>query len=173
MSMKKTLELAKTLNEGDKSPLPKWLWKIEALPEFDGKTLEAQYIHQCALPFPQFDTGSQIEVAGQTLTFPGRVQVNSFNMLIHEDNKVRAMQYILAWMNNIRNPVTGGYFLPSRYKKSLKVTLHDNKGEPIAHASLRGVWPSAIQDWELIYNDDGFHQISVQMEVDASYFEIL
>lgn len=173
MSMRKTLELAKTLNTGDKTPLPKWLWRIESLPVFDGVGLEPQYIHQCSLPFPKFDTGNQIEVAGATLTFPGKIQVDSFNMLIHEDNKVRALKYIMQWMGNIRNPVTGGYFLPTKYKKSLIVILHDNKGDPIAKASLRGVWPSAVQDWELVYNDDGFHQVSVQMEVDASYLEIL
>jgi len=173
MSMKKTLELAKSLNEGDKTPLPKWLWKVESMPAFDGVTLEPEYIQQFGLPFPKFDTGNQIEVAGATLTFPGKIDVSSVTMLIHEDNKVRALKYIFQWMSNIRNPVTGGYFLPSRYKKGINVVLHDNKGDPLAKASLRGVWPSAIQDWELVYNDDGFHQVSVQLEVDASYLEIL
>ena len=173
MTMKKTLELAKSLNTGDKTPLPKWLWKVETMPAFDGIGLDPEYVHQFALPFQQFDTGNQLEMAGVTLTFPGKVQTNGVSMLIHEDNKVRALKYITQWQSNIRNPITGGYFLPTRYKKNINVILHDNKGDPLAKASLRGVWPSAIQDWELVYNDDGFHQLSVQLEVDAAYLEIL
>jgi hypothetical protein len=173
MDLKKSLDLALNLQEGDKNPLPKWLWRVESLPPFGDVTLDAgEYILQCALPFPQFDTGNQIAVAGTTLTFPGKMQINSFNLLVHEDNKARALKYALTWMSKIRNFTSGGYYPPKSYKKSLKVNLFDNKGDILITATLTGVWPSVLQDWELVYNDDGFHQMSIQLEVDGSNFQI-
>jgi hypothetical protein len=153
-------------------PLPKHLWRVEEMPEIGGIRLPPLQIETMSLPMPQFGVGEAV-VAATSLYFPEASQVQAFNMVIHESYKAHALKYFIKWNENIQNPYSGGFYLPARYKKSIRVLLFNNQGEAVMAARLKHIWPTTINEIDLPNAEADDHKISVSLSVDAMVPEFL
>ena len=138
-----------------KNSLYKFLWRVAAMPTIKGieggtYTLPPLNVETITLPLPRQGV-TQAEVAATTS---------------YLDDKLTSLQYFIEWNKSIQNPYTGGFYLPSRYKKNFEVVLFDGGGKPTMTALLIGVWPNTIQEMELDATDDK-HKINVSFSVDA------
>tara|TARA_Y100001963_G_scaffold127143_1_gene180307 strand:- start:3443 stop:3967 length:525 start_codon:yes stop_codon:yes gene_type:complete len=153
-------------------PLPKHLWRVEEMPEIEGIRLPPVQIETMSLPMPQFGVGEAV-VAATSLYFPEASQVQAFNMVIHESYKAHALKYLIKWNENIQNPYSGGFYLPARYKKNIRVILFNYQGEAVMAARLNHIWPTTINELDLPNSDGDNHKISVSFSVDAMIPEFL
>ena len=153
-----------------KNSLYKFLWRVAAMPTIKGieggtYTLPPLNVETITLPLPRQGV-TQAEVAATTIYFADKGEIDQFNMICKEDDKLTSLQYFIEWNKSIQNPYTGGFYLPSRYKKNFEVVLFDGGGKPTMTALLIGVWPNTIQEMELDATDDK-HKINVSFSVDA------
>ena len=155
----------------DEEPLPNWTWRIVSFPTFGSIELSPKMVKSCTLPLPKFSPRSKV-VGATTVTSAGMSEVDAFDLVIQENQKVDGLNYINNWMANIQNPFTGGYYLPSRYKKNIDIVLYNVLGEPILEATLKNVWPTTIQSWEL-NSESGFRELSVNFACDATILDFL
>lgn len=140
-------------------------WRLLTLPTIGGVSLSPLACEEVGLPFPVFQQKTK-EVATTSFSFPNSTSVEGFTAQFSLDQKLAVIRYYTAWQNLIQNPYTGGYRLPSAYKKILNVALYDNQGQQIMTQELRNVWPQGMQ--ELSLNGTGGRGIiSIQFECDV------
>lgn len=162
-----------------KNSLYKFAWRVEAMPIISGvaSPLTGTYrlpplnVEALTLPMPQ-QSVTEAVVSATTVYFADKHQIDQFNMTVKEDEYLSSLKYFTAWNHNIQNPYTGGFYLPSRYKKDIPVMLFDNQGREVMRAKLKGVWPNTIQQFELDNTDDK-HKLNVSLSVDALVPEFL
>lgn len=153
--------------------LYKFQWRVPVMPSINGVAepvtgtyvLPPLNVEALTLPMPRQNTVNA-EIAAATLFFADKTEIEEFNMVVKEDDKMNSLKYFTAWNHNIQNPYTGGFYLPSRYKKNIEVYLFNSQGEVVMSAWLKGVWPNNIENLELD-NTDGKHKLNIGMSVDA------
>lgn len=134
------LSKLKSLLSGDREPLMQWKWYVEEFPEIGGRRLPPPYAESVGLPLPSMSQNTR-EVAATTLHFPGSSSIDTFEMILYEDQSISSLSYIQDWQSLVQNPRTGGYRVPSIYWKNLQVKLLNNENGVAATALLRNVWP--------------------------------
>lgn len=140
-------------------------WRILDLPNVGPFMLSPLACEEVSLPFSIFQQKTR-EIATTSVSWPKAVSVSSFSARFHMDQKAAVLKYFGQWERLIQNPYTGGFYLPSRYKKNMTVALYDNAGVIIHQHELRNVWPQGVQ--ELGLNGTGGRAvISIQFECDV------
>lgn len=140
-------------------------WRLLSLPAIGGVSLSPLACEEVELPFPVFQEKSK-EIASTAIYFPQGSSVSGFSMMFGLDQKLAVLKYMQAWSSLIQNPYTGGYRLPSAYKKNLQIALYDIKGQVIATAEIRNCWPLGMQGLQL--NGQGGRGMgTVQFQCDA------
>ena len=157
--------------EGEKEPLANWTWRVLDFPAFGSLRLDSRLVKSTSLPMPKFAPRSKT-LGATTVTSAGMSEVDAFDLVIQESQQLDGLKYIVNWMNNVQNPDTGGYYLPSRYKKNLTIVLYDIKGTPIMNSTLKNVWPTTVGQWEL-NSESGFRELQVNFSCDANIIEFL
>lgn len=87
---------------------------------------------------------------GTQVNYPGFIDTGSLSITFYEDVRMNAYNYIQQWHEQIRDPATGVYSLPSRYKFDLRidcVDMNNKTGEPQVIGSFiaRNCWPNTRQ----------------------------
>ncbi|AQT28611.1 putative tail tube protein [Erwinia phage vB_EamM_Yoloswag] len=141
-------------------------WRFLTLPQIGGVSLSPLACEEVGLPFPVFQQKSK-EVATTSTSWPSATSVEGFTAQFSLDEKLAVIKYYTAWQNLIQNPYTGGFRLPSQYKKNLQVALFNTQGTQVMVHELRSVWPLGMQ--ELTLNGTGGRgMISIQFECDVA-----
>lgn len=153
--------------------LYKFLWRVPVMPTIQGvaEPVSGSYelpplnVEALTLPLPTQNV-VDAQIAAATLFFADKSAIEQFNMVVKEDDMLTSLKYFTAWNHNIQNPYTGGFYLPSRYKKNIEVFLFNSQGEVVMSVWLKGVWPTNIENFELDNTDDK-HKLNISMSVDA------
>lgn len=141
-------------------------WRVRSFPVIGGISLSPFACEEVDLPFAVYQSKSK-EVASVNINWPHGSSVDGFSFIFGMDQKLAALKYFNAWSELIQNPYTGGFRLPSAYKKNVIVELYDNQGTMIAEQQLRNCWPIGGQGLQL--NGTGGRAMwSVQMALDVS-----
>lgn len=140
-------------------------WRIRKFPSFGSTRISEVACEEVDLPFPIFQEKSK-EVANTEIYFPGGTSISGFSCTFGLDQTAAIMKYVDAWSNTIQNPNTGGYRLPSAYKKNILVDLYNAKGEVIISAEIRNCWCMGMQNIQL-NGQAARTMISVQFQCDT------
>ncbi|MEG0373997.1 MAG: hypothetical protein RR672_00050 [Raoultibacter sp.] len=141
-------------------------WRVRSFPIIGGIALSAFACEEVDLPFSVYQQKTK-EVATVAINTPQSSSVDGFAFIFGMDQKLAALKYFTAWQSLVQNPYTGGFRLPSAYKKNIIVELYDNQGQMIATQELRNCWPLGGQNLQL--NGTGGRAVwSVQMALDVS-----
>ncbi|QZE56331.1 hypothetical protein pEaSNUABM40_00135 [Erwinia phage pEa_SNUABM_40] len=141
-------------------------WRVREFPVIGNYTLSPFACEEVDLPFSVYQQKSK-EVATVQINWPHGSSVDGFSLLFGLDQKLAVMKYMTAWQNLIQNPYTGGFRLPSAYKKNIIIELYDNQGQMVGEQQLRNCWPIGGQSITL--NGTGGRAMwSVQMALDVS-----
>lgn len=152
---------------GDRGPMMAQKWVIDEFPTIGNtEVIPAMYCEEANLPFPQISE-KQKAIAATNIFFPGASQIQSFDMVLYEDQAARSMSYILNWQANIQNPTSGGYYPAVYYKKDLKFMLLNTKNQVIFEATVRNCWPLGIQNLPLSYTNNDRQKLNVNFACDA------
>lgn len=158
-------ELRNAKEAGLADPFTTEKWRILSLPSMGGITLNPIACEEIDLPFPTFTEKSK-EIASTQIHWPHATSVDGFGSMWGLDQKLTLMKYFQNWAALIQNPYTGGFSLPSAYKKRIQIALFDIKGEIIARSEVRNCWPVGMQP--LALNGTGTRgTISVQWKCDV------
>lgn len=140
-------------------------WRIVSLPTIGGVSLSPLACEEIELPFPVYTEKSK-EVASTQIHWPHGSSIDGFSSQWGIDQKAALMKYFQSWQTLIQNPYTGGFNLPSAYKKRLRVALFDIKGSVIATSEVRNVWPIGMQSLQL-NGTGGRGVMTIQWKCDA------
>ncbi|ARW58772.1 putative tail tube protein [Erwinia phage vB_EamM_Y3] len=141
-------------------------WRVRSFPAIGGFSLSPFACEEVELPFSVYQMKSK-EVASVAIHTPQSSSVDGFSLMFGLDQKLAAMKYFNAWQSLIQNPYTGGFRLPSVYKKNIIVELYDGQGTMIGYQELRNCWPIGGQGLQL--NGTGGRAVwSMQMAIDVS-----
>jgi hypothetical protein len=108
---------------------------------------------------------------GSFFHYPGFMRLDSFSLVMYEDQDFAATTWVTGWMYVIRNPKTGAYSLPSEYKKEIQVSLVNRENAPVLSVRLLGCWPTSVANLDLNYTDSSRLTLNITMSVDAVSFE--
>lgn len=158
-------ELNDTSLVGNDDPFFLDKWKVDAFPNTGPILLNPIACEQVNLPFAMFQQKTR-EIATTTVKWPKTTTVQGFTAQFHVDQKLAVVAYFMQWENLIQNPYTGGFRLPSVYKKNIPITLYDNQGQPIHRHTIKNAWPLGLQELSL-QGQGGRAVISVTFECDA------
>lgn len=160
------LSKLKEMHKGSREPLQSWKWYLKAFPKIGNLVLPTSYCEELGLPFPQFAQNSK-EFASTTVTFPGAISIDGFEMVLYEDQAASSMGYVQAWQSMIQNPYTGGYRVPAFYWRDLEAVLMDTRNNDIATAIIKNAWPLGMSSIQLNQAGAERVKISVQMQCTA------
>lgn len=158
-------ELSDVQMPGLADPYTTEKWRIVSLPTIGGVSLSPLACEEIELPFPVFTAKSK-EVASTQINWPQGSSVDGFSSQWGIDQKMAVLKYFQSWQNLIQNPFTGGFSLPSVYKKPIRVALYDIKGTVIATSEVRNAWPIGCQSLSL-NGTGGRGMVSMQWKCDA------
>lgn len=146
-------------------------WRILSLPTMGSVALSPLACEEVELPFSAYQERSR-EVATTSITMARSVSVSSFSTRWHMDHYMAILKYFTAWENLIQNPYTGGFRLPSVYKKNIDIGLYNLGGDLVHRHTLRNIWPQGPQGLSLTAAG-GRGMLSVQFFIDAVVPETL
>ena len=159
-------DLQDTSAPGLDDPFMQDKWRVRAFPVIGDVSLSPFACENVDLPFAAYQTKTK-EIATASINTPQSSSVDGFSLSFGLDQKLAVMKYFTAWQNLIQNPYTGGFRLPSVYKKNLIIELYDNQGTMIGEQQLRNCWPIGGQSLQL--NSTGGRAVwSVQMALDVA-----
>lgn len=158
-------ELQDTSQPGLADPYTTEKWRILSFPSIGGVSLSSAACEEIEIPFPVFQVKSK-EIASTSIHFPQGSSVEGFPAMFGIDQKAAVLRYFQSWSGLIQNPYTGGFRLPSVYKKNLQIALYDVKGNVIVTSEVRNCWPLGLQSLSL-NGQGGRGMISVQFQCDA------
>lgn len=158
------------VDQRSQSSLKKFAWRITNMPVIkgiDGGSFKIPLldIETISLPLPKQNV-TEAQVAATTLYFADKSQLDQFNMSIKLDSDASNLQYFIEWNKNIQNPYSGGFYLPTQYKRVVEAELYNGKGEIVLSAVLKGCWPSTIEELTLDASDDS-HKLNVSFSIDS------
>lgn len=150
-------------------PWLSFLWKIVEMPQIGGMSLPPALIEGVTLPIPAFVERAK-NIASTEMFYAGGTSPGQFSMICGLDQKLRAMRYFDYWSQLIQNPYTGGFRLPSQYKKDVHAELYNNQGEVVCTCIVRNTWPQAV-DGLNTGTDSTSPQLNVAFKSDAFLFK--
>lgn len=164
-----TLDDLNKVSLGDYEPHTTERWKVLEFPVIGSSALESAIAESIDLPFPTFQDKSK-PVASSQLYFASGSSVDGFTVTFGVDQKWRSVKYITSWTNLVQNPVTGGFRLPSAYKKNLQIGFYNLNNDLIVTAHVANCWPLGISN--MAFNAEVARtMISVPFKCEAVFLE--
>lgn len=160
-------ELQDPLAPGLGDPVLSDKWRILSFPKISEESLSPLACEELDLPFPVYQESTS-ERASTVLYFPKGSSIAGFNTTFGLDHKLAVIRYFTAWQNLIQNPYTGGYRLPSAYKKDITVGIYDTKGTLLCTSTMRNCWPLGLSNIQLNGQSTRLMQ-NIQFRCDAQY----
>lgn len=158
-------ELTDASAPGLADPFTTEKWRIVSLPVIGGQNLSPLACEEIELPFPVYTEKSK-EIASTQIHWPHGSSIDGFGSQWGIDQKAAVMKYFQNWQDLIQNPYTGGFRMPSVYKKHLRIALFDIQGKVIATSEVRSCWPVGMQSLSL-NGAGGRGMISMQFKCDS------
>lgn len=162
-----TLEEFEDAYSGEFAPWQTHQWKVESFPMINGKRIPIALAEQVGLPYPQFTERSK-NIGSTEIFYAGGSTVGAFSITFGLDQRWRAIRYISEWQELIQNPYTGGFRMPSQYKKDIIVGLYDSQGKRFASGTVRNCWPLGY-DGPALDPTPALGQTTVQLKCDGFY----
>lgn len=150
-----------------REPAYNFKWRCSKLP-WD---MDVTYVESVSLPFPTYDVADPLFGGATFFYYPGFVRLDSFSLMMYEDQDFSTTTWVTGWMYLIRNPVTGIYSLPKDYKREVHFELVNDKNEPTVVARLIGCWPSQVSNFDLNYTESGRLGLNITMSADAIVYD--
>lgn len=143
-----TLEQFERYSTGEYEPWLSDKWKVVNLPTIGGLTLPAELIETVTPPFNVLQERAK-NIASSEIYFASATRPGQLSMGVSNTARLHALKYFDYWMQLIQNPYTGGFRLPSTYKKNLGCELYDTTGRRILTIEIRNAWPLTYEGLNL------------------------
>lgn len=160
-----TLEQLEMYSSGEYEPWLSDKWKVLDMPAINGLKLPAPLIETVGLPFNTLMDRPKSIASGE-IYFANGTRVGQFTMGCALTSRLHSLRYFDTWMQMVQNPFTGGFRLPSTYKKNVSVGLYDTKGKLIVTAEVRNCWPTEFSGVEPA-TSPSLQPLTVQFKCDA------
>lgn len=161
-------DIAEFINrrDGDRAPVHDWKWVCTSLPF----GMDSDYCESVNIPLPSFNQ-KPLFGAGTFTFYPGFEEVSAFDCEFYEDISMRTSTWLEMWRHMIRNPETGAFSLPTRYKRDMTFDLVNDSNTPILTIVARNCWPTTIGPWNLNYTG-GNGLLKVQQNFSTDGFSL-
>lgn len=139
----------------------KWVYADASLPF----GLPYEYVEGCSLSFNNL-SANQIHVNAGFLMMPGTHTVAPISVTFAESGTGIVTKWIESWKAKVKDFKSGLYGGQSDYKRDMKFSLLDTRGN--AHTTLRymGCFPLETGNLDLEYSESGRVSISQPFSVD-------
>lgn len=139
-----TLEELEKYSSGEYEPWFENMWRVDKMPAIGKGSLPSPLVETVNLPLPTFGERTK-QIASTTIYLASASDPGSFTLEVAQTARLHALRYFTDWQALVQNPYTGGYRMPSVYKKNISVTLYDTTGKPIVQATVRNCWPVSYE----------------------------
>lgn len=99
-------------------------------------------------------TSNPRKYCGRDINYPGRVNVDSFNVRFYEDRKYLTTNYLTMWRQLVVNDA-GDYGLPVDYKKVIKCYAYDSFGFKHILFKMHGCYPEKASGYSYAGSNNG------------------
>ena len=133
-----------------------WLssrWRLLRLPTINGNSPSELMVEEMSLPMLGYEARTK-HYGSNSMSFVGGVQIEGFNMSMIVDDAWRSVRYINDWFQTMQNPKTGGFYLPSRYMKTIRVAMFNTEGDQILTSKIDNCWPLSMGSPQLSASSD-------------------
>jgi hypothetical protein len=150
-------------------PLLSWKWVCTFLPTFDGANgIPVAYVENVSLPFASISPKAGLFGGGTYTYYPAFEDISAFDVVFYEDKFMGTTKWIKSWYDAIRNPANGAYYLPTSYKRDMRLELHNQEGSKVAEVVLQNIWPTAKGNWDMDYTSDSRLQVHQNFSIDSA-----
>ena len=111
--------------------------------------------------------------AGTNTYFPDFYDISAISVTFYETKDFDCTKWIRDWRKKIVNHSDGVYGVSDEYKVDATLELYSIDSEtPVLTITLKGVWPTEQNDWQLSYDDaEGRIKCIVPFSVDDAEIE--
>jgi hypothetical protein len=162
-----SFDLEALISRGEPALSFKWLVPEGGLPF----GMKGNYVESISLPFPSFDVADPLFGGAAFYHYPGFMRLDSFSLVMYEDQQFSSTTWVTGWMYMIRDPKSGVYSLPSTYKKEIRAELVNDQNKVVTTIRLLGCWPTQVANLDLNYTDSSRLTLNITMSVDAVALE--
>ena len=143
---------------------PDWMWTADIvnIPSLPG--VSNMYVLDIAFSQNTIDT-KNVYRNGLYQTFPSHSQAQHCTLQFYEPSNYNMLDFFYRWKSLIRDPETGYWGLPADYMGCIIVTLFDTVGIPQMAMRLNGIWPYAVQGFNLQYGSSNKFATNVDFSV--------
>lgn len=160
-----TLEQFERYSSGEYEPWMSDKWKVLAMPTINGIVLPPELIESVVPPFNTLQERAK-NIASSEIYFANGTRPGQFSMECSNTARLHALKYFDTWMQAVQNPFTGGFRLPSTYKKNVSCALYDTTGKQILTIEVRNCWPVSYDGLPLGRQPES-SPLQVQFKCDA------
>lgn len=160
-----TLAQLEKHSEGQYEPWQSDKWKVLALPTIGGLKLPIELIEAVTPPFNVLQERAK-NIASSEIYFANGTRPGQFSMEAASTARLHALRYFDTWQQMIQNPYTGGFRLPSTYKKNISCALYDPTGQLVVTIEVRNCWPASYDGLALARQSSN-EPLVVQFKCDA------
>lgn len=143
-------------------PLFDFKWVCKSLPFGH----DYSYVEEVGIPFPTINQKEGLFGAGTYTYYPGFEQTNAFDMTLYEDSVLSTTKWLEEWKNKVRNPSSGGYYLPRNFKRNIPVELMNTEGTVVCEITLINCWPIGRAAWDLNYTNNNRLRVQQNFSID-------
>lgn len=107
--------------------------------------------------------------------YPGKASTEDLTVVFDNLYKSKTASLLYNWIKNVYNPATGEFeqarqvttgAVNGNFKTVADIVQLDNKGKPLSHTRLYGVYPKSWKQAEFNYSTNEFHTIEVMFRYD-------
>lgn len=157
--------LSRASARGD--PILGYEWIAVIIDRGNPAVIEPVYIESISTPSISFEQ-KVVFRDGSNYNYAGTKSVGPMTIALHNDDTGRAFKLASSWFESVYDSQSGTYRVPSSYKKTVKLFVHDAARGVVAAFYFLGVWPSSWNGGNWDQSSDPT-QVILTLSVDRMY----
>lgn len=151
-------------------PLLTFRWEVADVPDGESYGVNSSYIEGIEVPFNNVRT-TGVFMGGTYKYFPEFHDRSPINVVFYADSEGRALKYLMAWKQQVKDFKSGKYNLPVEFKKDMTLHLLNTRGERVIIVTYIGMWPADTNPVSL--DQDGTGRITFSQTFSIDDVEIV
>jgi len=143
-------------------------WVAVIIDKENPNVLNPIYIESMKAPTLSFDVDHKY-VNGRNHSYAGIMAVDSMTIQLYADYTGTAYKLASSWWEDTIVNESGNFRLPSRYKKTVKLFVHDAKKGVIVEFEFGGCFPTAFDGNQWEYTSSDPQPVTLTLSVDSFY----
>jgi len=129
------------LSRGD--PVLAYEWEGMIIDKGNPEPIPYVYIESIQAPNIQFELDHRF-FHGRNLSYPAQVLTDNLVVQLYNDSTGAAAALVSSWAEETFMTASGGFRLPSEFKKAVKVNIHDPKRNQVYSMMFGGCFPVSM-----------------------------